>query len=189
MKLTTIATIVLLAGAPAFATGGNTGGNSSSTATAIAGGGTAIATGGAGGAGGNATQGQIQGQGQTSTNSVNVEGTAVAPGVSCPLGFSIGTIGASAGICIPTVTGNSVAVANAYIAAGRPDLAVVILGNTPVARRALRSRSAGAPARPVATTPYAECACIDRQRRIMRVVAAPGYTNAQAQAACAATMR
>jgi hypothetical protein len=176
MKLTTIATIVLLAGAPAFATGGN----SSSTATAIAGGGTAIAT---GGAGGNATQGQIQGQ--TSTNSVNVEGTAVAPGVSCPFGFSFGTVGASAGLCIPTVTGNSVAVANAYIAAGRPDLAVVILGNTPVARRALRN----APAQPVAASPYLECDCVDKQRRIMRVVRAPGFTQAQANAACAATMR
>jgi hypothetical protein len=177
MKLTTIATIVLLAAAPAFATGGNTGGNSSSTATAIAGGGTAIAT------GGNATQGQIQGQ--TSTNSVNVEGTAVAPGVSCPFGFSFGTVGASAGLCIPTVTGNSVAVANAYIAAGRPDLAVVILGNTPVARRALRN----APAQPVAASPYLECDCVDKQRRIMRVVRAPGFTQEQANAACAATMR
>lgn len=101
-------------------------------------------------------QGQVQGQQQSAkqanSQSMKVDGTATAPGIGgCDFGISAGVVGYSAGICVPTITGNSVKVARLYIDAGANAKAIAILDNTPVAKRAFRSN----PAVVAATAPRA----------------------------------
>ena len=136
-------------------------------------------------------QGQIQGQGQaqsqntTQANSQTItnEGSASAPGVGgCEIGITGGVVGTSAGLCFPSVTGNSVRVSNALIAAGRPDLAIAILMNTPVAKRAHRVVKK---AKKVALSGFTKCALVGKTVRIRY---RSGADKPAAKAACLASL-
>jgi len=103
-------------------------------------------------------QGQSQNTNQANSQSITYEGTASSPGIGgCEIGLSGGIVGTSAGLCFPSMTGNSVRVANALIAAGRPDLAVPVLMNTPVAKRAHRNVATVSTKAPVAKAGFTKC--------------------------------
>ena len=119
----------------------------------------------------NQHQGQMQGQGQSQGIYNNQEYKPAASGVAvgagnCDVGFGVGVVEATTGMCWQTVTGNSVRVATALAAIGDKESARAILLNTPVAKRAIKSRAVpvsvsgksavkGEPV--VAAAPYVKC--------------------------------
>lgn len=131
-------------------------------------------------------QGQLQGQNQSS--SVNVEGSVSAPGMGCKdWGFSLGIPGAgAAGLCVPGKISNAVAVANAYIAAGAPQRAILVLDQTHLSQKAFKATAA-----PVATSTrsapvkasYLSCGRNTEGQLVVKVRG--GSTEAQKKAAAA----